>query len=146
MLPRMFAVALASLFVLAAPAPQVVARFACDDKYASADCDERAWLERALADPHGGHDVLLHDDGGPDGAVWNGTAPLYVFVSGSTAALSFGSMRALKTKGRGDWRWLRLEAKAWRSALAPVHGRAWRRATLAAGRVVLGEFWFAEGE
>lgn len=137
---------LLALLLTATPAPTAVLRFACDDKYASPACDEAAWLKTALENPHAGHDVLLHQDGGPEGAVWNGDAPLYLFVLGGNGPVSFGALGTLKLARAGDWRWARLPSPSWQKALTTSKERLCRRAVIREGKRPVGEFWFAEGE
>jgi hypothetical protein len=136
---------LLALVLSTAPA-EAVLRFACDDKYASKDCDEAAWLKTALEDPHQGHDLLLHQDGGPEGSVWNGDASLYLFVRGAAGNVSFGAVGTVKLQRAGDWRWVRLTSSTWQKALTASKDRLCRRAVIRAGKQPLGEFWFAEGE
>lgn len=68
----------------AASAPAFVLRYACDDKYASAECRPgqpawSAWLA-GLALGSGAANLLDQQGGGPSGAEWNPEAPLVAFV------------------------------------------------------------------
>jgi hypothetical protein len=123
-----------------------VARFLCDHKYAADEpCDETAWLARVLADPWSGPDLLLHQDGGPQGAIWNADAPLVVFVSAEAGLVTLGKSKLAGTKA-GAYRWARVPREQWYPALRARKGEPFRRLVLRVGKQNAGEVWFAEGE
>ncbi len=125
---------------------RVIARFACDDKYATAaTCDEATWRQATLLDPTSGPDLLLHQDGGPSGAVWNGDAPLFLFVHASTGVVSLGGVKLAGTTA-GAWRWFRVPRAQWARALRGDSREPYRKAIVRVGQQALGELWFAEGE
>ncbi len=132
------------------PAPadprRVVVRFACDDKYATpATCDEATWRQATLLNPTTGPDLLLHQDGGPGGAAWNGDAPLFVFVHASTGVVSLGGVKLAGTTA-GEWRWFRVPRTQWAAALRGDAREPYRKAVVRVGKQPVGELWFAEGE
>ncbi len=122
-----------------------VARFVCDDKQASADtCDEQTWRTNALKSPREGTDLFAHDQGGPEGAVWNGGAAIVLFVKGSGAVTLNGAKVATSTEG--EWRWVRVPAAQWQKLARPARGHAYEQVTVRVGNQVVGAWWFASGE
>jgi hypothetical protein len=79
----------------AATGPELVARYACDEKDESGQCIPKSsafrdWL--AAIDPSTGD--LLHLDGaGPGGAAWNPAAALVVLARAPTRVLRIGATR-----------------------------------------------------
>ena len=130
------------------PAPvqaTAVLRFPCDDKAASAPCDEVAFRAKVLASPFGEGDLFQHQQGGPRGAVWNAEAPLYLFVKGEglvqlgTRTLSGGTVE-------GGWRWFRVPYEVWSSGLSGSAELPYQRLRVHVGGKALGELWAASGE
>lgn len=117
----------------------------CDDKQANADtCDEQAWRAGALKQPTGSDDLFIHDDGGPEGAVWNGGAAIVLFVKGDGAVTLNGVKVATTTEGA--WRWVRVPAARWQKLAKPAPGHAYEQVTVRVGKQVVGAWWFATGE
>lgn len=136
----------------AAPAPpapdaplRIAVRFLCDEKYVAEEaCDEVSWLAEIANDPDAGN-LLDHDAGGPDGAIWNGNAPMVVIAPGNVKSVSVGN--AALSGGRfGNLRIFRVPPQTWNAALRAVPGKAYRAATVRVDGAVAGEIWYAEGE
>ena len=137
-----------SLPVLAEPVV-AVARFACDDKEANPTaCDEATWRDAVLKDPtrlepgkEG--DLFVHDDGGPEGAVWNGGAAIFLFVKGGAGAVTLNGVKVSTTKA-GEWRWVKVPAAQWQKLSKPR--RTFELVSVRVGAQPVGEWWFAHGE
>lgn len=135
-----------SLPALAEPVV-AVARFACDEKEANAACDEAAWRSTVLKDPtrfEAGRegDVFVHDRGGPEGAVWNGSAAVFLFVKGAGVVTLEGVRVATTTAG--EWRWVKVPAAQWQKLAKPR--RTFEVVVVRVGKQPVGEWWFAHGE
>lgn len=128
------------------PERLAVVRFTCDQKYSADPCDEATWLARVLLDPWSGPDLLMHEEGGPRGAVWNGDAPMVVFVRATEGAVSLGQGTKLKGTSAGAYRWFRVPREQWYRALRGDENEPHRRFAIRVGRKVAGEVWYAEGE
>lgn len=123
-----------------------IARFVCDDKQAAVDtCDEQAWLASALEEPTKGSDLFKHEHGGPEGAVWNGAAPIVLFVKGSSEVVTLNGVK-LAMSASGAWRWGRVSAAQWQKWAKPVPEHAWEQVTVRVGKQVVGSWRFANGE
>ncbi|MBL9027826.1 MAG: hypothetical protein JNL21_36885 [Myxococcales bacterium] len=124
---------------------RAVVRFVCDEKYVAEEpCDEGAWLTEVESDPDA-RNLLDHDAGGPEGAVWNGNAPMVVIVPDSVSSVRVGGTDLEGTRRRG-LRVFRVPANVWLAALRPVPGRAYRAAPISVDGKHAGEIWYAEGE
>lgn len=135
-----------SLPVMAEPVV-AVARFACDAKEANT-CDEASWRSTVLKDPTRFEpgkegDLFLHDDGGPEGAVWNGGAAIFLFVKGSAGAVALNGVR-MTTTTAGDWRWVKVPFAQWQKLAKPR--RTFEVVGVRVGAQPVGEWWFARGE
>jgi hypothetical protein len=140
------AFACCALPALAAEPIVAVARFPCDDKQAAPDtCDEAAWQKTALLDPTQGNDLFKHEFGGPAGGVWNGAAPIVLFVKGSDAPVTLNGVKVATTRA-GDWRWVRVPLEQWLKLLKPTPERINEQITVRVGKQVVGTWWFAFGE
>lgn len=117
--------------------------FACGDKYVSPSCDEAAWLP-TQAD-QAGPGLLTHDEGGPEGAVWNGDAALWIGTPKGAKSASFGGPL---TGGQaiGERRWYRLDSSTWRKRLRKAAGKPYQTIEFSVEGRPVGVFWFAEGE
>src|SRR5262249_1475773 len=127
------------------PEPVAVVRFACDEKYVgSPECDEARWIAETTKDPWSSS-LLDHDDGGPEGAIWNGNAPMYLITRESVRAASVGST-PLKSVAASGFRWFRIPTATWRGAMRSSRGHAYRAASVLVNGAKVGELWYAEGE
>ena len=89
--------------------------------------------------------LLAHEGPGPEGAIWNGDAPMVVIVPESVRSVSIGSspLRGTKELGLG---WFRAPTAVWKAALVQVGKRPYRIAPVHIDGKLAGEIWFAEGE
>ncbi len=141
--PSADAVAHASSAAISAPRASV--RFLCDSKYVSSEpCIESTWMMEVVRTPSAGG-LLAHDGPGPEGAIWNGDAPMVVIVPESVRSVSIGSspLRGTKELGLG---WFRVPPAVWRAALVQIGNRPYRVAPVLVDGKLAGEIWFAEGE
>lgn len=118
-------------------------RFLCDEKYAAEPCDEAAWMAEVVRTPSASS-LLAHDGPGPEGAVWNGDAPMVVIVPESVRSVTIGSSPLPGKKALG-LAWFHASEPVWKGALAPV-GKPYRVAPVRVDGQLAGEIWFAEGE
>jgi len=120
-------------------------RFLCDEKYVSSDpCNESAWMMEVVRTPATGS-LLAHEGPGPEGAIWNGNAPMVVIVPESTRSVSFGPSPLHGTKALG-LAWFRVPTAVWRGALVQRGKQPYRIAPVHIDGKLAGEIWFAEGE
>ena len=82
---------------------------------------------------------------GPEGAIWNGNAPMVVIVPESVRSVSIGASPLRGTKGLGLG-WFRVPTAVWRAALVQDEKRPYRVAPVHIDGKLAGEIWFAEGE
>jgi hypothetical protein len=128
----------------ARPEPLAVVRFACDEKYVDPSCEEPVWMAEIARDPWS-RNLLDHDHGGPEGAIWNGNASMFVIVRPSVRSVSIRQTKLVGTDASG-LRWFRIPRATWNAALRNVPGRPYRAAPVFVDGKNAGEIWFAEGE
>lgn len=135
-----------SLQVMAEPV-LAIARFACDDKETNAGCDEASWRSTVLKEPTRFEpgkegDVFVHERGGPEGAVWNGSAAIFLFIKGTGAVTLNGT--PVTTTTVGEWRWVKVPVAQWQKLSKPR--RLFDVVEVRVGARPVGEWWFAHGE
>lgn len=143
--PTAPAAAAAEASSLPISAPRASVRFLCDDKYLSSEpCVESTWMMAVVRTPWAWN-LLAHDGPGPEGAIWNGDAPMVVIVPESVRSVSIGAspLRGKKELGLG---WFRVPTAVWRAALVQRGKRPYRIAPVHIDGELAGEIWFAEGE